>query len=41
MGDDQKAFGVPLASIGVQIPLSEVYAKVRFEGPPGPTAVPG
>ena len=32
---------VVLTSIEVEIPLTEVYAKVRFEEPSGPTAVPG
>ncbi len=30
-----------LASIEVEIPLTEVYAKVRFKGSSGPKAVPG
>ena len=32
---------VELASIEAEIPLIEVYAKVRFEKPSGPMAVPG
>ena len=30
-----------LTSIGAEIPLTEIYAKVRFAEPAGPTAVPG